>query len=591
MNQTGSSQGKNKGAFRAYYALLRALPQRCWRYFLIGIVATILLSSTDALLTFLVKPVINIGFEGHFRHSQLSALPYGLAALLSFRLIMGFCSSYFINRMSRSVVRGFRRRIFNKILHLPLHYFARESKGSVLSKMLYHVDQIAQSTSDTMIIVFRESTLFVGMLFLMLRESWQMCLMLLLIAPLAVGLTRWVSRRIRALSHDVQGSVSDVARISEEGVNASEVIRLFGTQDQEKKRFNEATQTNFQKDMRIVLLSSLNSAFLQFLLMLPLVLVVALVSSGHLFLSAGGFALMITALVQLPRPVKRLSNVNPVIQRGIAASEALFAFFDEPEESKQGLNLPEKRQASLSLQSVGFAYPGCAASPVLKGINLTIEAGETVALVGASGAGKSTLTSLLPRFYDCTEGRILLDGVDTQTMSLASLRRCFAYVSQKTVLLHGSLRANLCYGSPHATEAQIQDAAEQASILDFILSCPQGFDTPVGDNGILLSGGQRQRIAIARALLRDVPLFIFDEATASLDTASERHIQHALKKLQGKRTVIVVAHRLSTIEHADRIAVMQAGRIVETGTHSVLLAQGGAYAALHDHAASTVSGA
>ncbi len=568
----------NQG-LKTYRRLLRA-SQKYWSIFLLGVAGTVVLSLVDAAFTWLAKPIINRGFVSRDA-VFITWLPLLIILIFIMRGAAGFLSNYFISRVARNVVMDMRRNIFAKLLKLPASFYDHNSSGHLLSTIIYNVEQVATASSDALVTCLREFSLLVGLVAVMFMVSWQLSLFFLLASPLIAWVVKWSSARLRRLSTNVQQSVGDVTHVADEGIQGYKVIRLYGGQKYEYEKFYHATRKNRQRELKIVITNSVGTALVQLLVAIPIAGTLAIATMPSLHISPGSFAAVIAAMIGLLRPVRRLTMVNTEIQKGVAGAESIYAILDEPEERDSGQRQVERFRGDIEYQNVQFAYVS-SKKPVLKNISLSVKAGQTVAIVGRSGSGKSTLINLLPRFYDVTTGVIKIDNVDVKDYGLADLRHQFALVSQDTTLFDDTIANNIAYGvGKKVDEAAIIAAAEAAYAMEFVRQLPDGIHTLVGEDGVLLSGGQRQRIAIARALLKNAPILILDEATSSLDTYSERHIQKALDHLMQERTTLVIAHRLSTVENADWIVVMDDGEIVETGTHTQLLAKDGAYAALH----------
>lgn len=567
-----------KGA-RTYQRLLSSARQY-WTIFLLGLVGTIILSFTDAILAWLVKPLINEGFV-HRNEAFIKWLPFIILSIFIARGVSGFISNYFIYRVARNVVRDFRRKIFSKLLLLPSSFYDRNSSGHLLSTVIYNVEQVANATSEALLTILRESSLFIGLVIVMFVASWRLTLLFVVVSPCIAWVIKLTSSRMRRLSNNVQQSVGDVTHVADEGIQGYKVIRLFGGQDYEKNKFSTVTHANMQRELKVVVTNSVGTAAVQFIIAVPIALTMFLAVVPSMHVTAGAFGSVITAMVMLLRPLRRLTMVNSEIQKGISGAESIFKLLDEPDEINEGQQKIARVRGDLEFHKVSFSYQNTK-TPVLKNINFRVQAGHTVAIVGRSGGGKSTLANLLPRFYDVSEGGIKIDGMDIRDFELNNLRSQFSLVSQDTVLFNDTIAKNIAYGfSEGISEEQIIQAAKMAHAWDFIENLPQGLHSLVGEDGVLLSGGQRQRIAIARALLKNAPILILDEATSALDSHSEKQIQLALENVLNKQTTLVIAHRLSTIEKADWIIVLENGELIEQGTHETLMTENGAYAKLH----------
>ena len=412
--------------------------------------------------------------------------------------------------------------------------------------------------------------------------SWEFTLLVLVAAPLIGWIMRVVNRRFRRYSARIQASMGDVTRVAKESLEGQRVIKVFTAEESQRQRFEAVNELNRRSNERLINAKAISSPVVQMVAALGLAAVLAAAINKVIYeqIEVDGFLSYIAAMLMLMSPLRRLVNVSGQVQQAIAAGANVFEVLDRPREDPGGTRALDRARGEVEFRGVGFTYPG-AAEPVLRGIDIAVSRGQTLALVGRSGSGKSTLVGLVPRFHDASEGAVLLDGHDVREYPLRDLRRQIAYVSQDVLLFDDSIRNNIAFGLEDVPAERIEAAARAAHVLEFARELPDGLDTPVGDRGALLSGGQRQRVAIARAILKDAPILILDEATSALDSESERHIQSALAELVQGRTTLVIAHRLSTVEQADRIVVLDAGRIVESGTHAGLIAHGGLYAQLH----------
>lgn len=562
------------------YKRLLLATRQYWTIFLLGVVGTIVLSLIDAGFAWLIKPIIDQGFI-HRDQKFIQWLPALVVFIFLVRGIAGFVSNYFISRVSRNVVMDFRRQIFAKLLRLPANFYDQHSSGHLLSTVIYNVEQVATASSSVLLTVLREGSLALGLLIVMFVVSWQLALLFLITSPVIAWVVRWSSARLRRLSSSVQDSMGDVTQVAAEGIENFKVVRLFGGEKYEYGKFHAATRCNQQRELKIVITNSIGTSMVQLLISLPIALTLWFATMPSLHISAGSFGAVVTAMVNLLRPMRRVTMVNSEIQKGVAGAASIFQVLDEAVERDEGQVILSRARGELQYQQVNFRYSS-SKTAVLQNVSFQVKPGQTIAIVGKSGGGKSTLVNLLPRFYEIESGHITLDGIDIREYRLEDLRQQFALVSQNTTLFNDTVANNIAYGleSKHR-EADIVAAAEAANAMPFIQQLPQGLQTLIGENGVLLSGGQRQRIAIARALLKRAPILILDEATASLDTYSERHIQEALDNLMQQCTTLVIAHRLSTIENANWILVVDNGEIVEQGTHEHLLQQNGVYAGLH----------
>lgn len=564
---------------KTYRRFLQAT-KRYWAIFILGVVGTIIVSLTDAEFAWLIKPIINCGFIARDIRF-IRWLPLIIVLIFLFRGIAGFLSTYFINRVARNIVMDFRRMIFSHLLRLPAKFYDQNSSGHLLSTVIYNVEQVAQASSDALVITLQESSLVIGLSTVMFLINLELTLFFLIVTPIIAWVMKICSARLRRLSTSVQGSVGEVTHIASETIEAYKVVRLFGGQTYENEKFCRATKVNQQRELKVVVTNSVSTSLVQLLIAIPIAAILFFATQPSLHVTAGSFASVVSAMIMMLRPVRRLTMVNNYIQKGIAGAESIFKLLDEDIEKDQGSLHVLRVKGAIEYSHVSFTYDK-SPKPVLSDINLTIEAGQTVALVGRSGAGKSTLINLLPRFYDILKGVIKIDGINIKEFHLQKLRNQFALVSQNTILFNDTILNNIAYGQVGCIDKRkIIEAARAGHAMEFIDQLPAGLNTVVGENGVLLSGGQRQRVAIARALFKNAPILILDEATSALDTHAERHIQAALENLMHQRTTLIIAHRLSTIEKVDWVVVMEGGRIVEKGTHRQLLALRGVYEKLY----------
>jgi subfamily B ATP-binding cassette protein MsbA len=501
--------------------------------------------------------------------------------------------------VGRRVVARLRSQAFRRILDLPIGFFDRNSPAMLLSRLTYNTEQIGQATTDSVVVLVRTTLTIIACIALVLWYNARLALLALTMGPLVAWLVSVINRKFRRYSRRIQDSMGDVTRVAKESLEAPRLIKVYNAQAHLERQFDAVNDHNLRSNMKLILTKGLSNPVVQLVTAIGLAVVLswALADTVYGRTSTGDFMGFFVALVGIAQPLRDLVGVGGPLQQGIAGGQSLFELLDEPLEPQGGSYRAARVHGAVAFEHVSFAYaasggaadgardgaagraPGRRAA-ALADISLEVAAGETLAIVGRSGSGKSTLVNLLPRFYDVRAGSVRLDGRDVREYELENLREHIAVVSQDVVLFDDSIRNNIAFGRD-VPDAAIERAAEAAHILEFVRSQPEGLDALVGDRGMLLSGGQRQRIAIARALLKDAPVLILDEATSSLDTESERHIQAALAQLVRDRTTLVIAHRLSTVEQADRIIVLDAGAIVEQGTHAQLLARGGLYAQLH----------
>ncbi|HSI42703.1 MAG TPA: lipid A export permease/ATP-binding protein MsbA [Methylotenera sp.] len=559
-----------------YLRLLRY----AWRYkliFAISILAMVVLSATNTGFLATIKQVTDEGFVKQ-DPTKVNLLPFMLLGLLFVRATAGFVSNFAMRWVARHVVEDVRKDAFRSLMALPVSFFDAHSVGVLTSKLTYDTEQMAKASTNATVSVVRDSLTILGMLAYMLYLDWRLTLIFALVTPFMALFLKRVTPKVRAAGRYVQQSVGDMTKVSEEALSGQRMVKIFGGADYENNRFGKVIAKNRHMQIRLARIAGLSSFVIEVLAAVSLALVIYY-SVGRF--SAGQFAAFIGALLMLIAPIKSLTGLNEDLQVGLAAAQSVFGVIDEVAEHDSSTKEIPRAKGGIELRGVTLRYND-AKRPALDNLNLIIKPGEKVALVGRSGGGKTTLVSLLPRFYELQQGLILLDGIDIRAISLKSLRQQFALVSQDVILFNDTIFNNIAYGVLRdATEEEVIAAAKAAHAWEFIQQLPKGLQNEIGDRGVRLSGGQRQRIAIARAILKNAPILLLDEATSALDTESEQHVQAALDALMEGRTSIVIAHRLSTIENADRIMVMEQGKIVESGTHELLIEQNGHYAKLY----------
>jgi subfamily B ATP-binding cassette protein MsbA len=536
-------------------------------------------AALDGAIATLMQPLMEDGFVSRDPTITQILVP----VLLGIFLLRGLASltyGYLMAWVGRRIVHKLRAEVFSRYLVLPTRAFDASSGGSMLSKITFDIEQIAASASNAITYLVRDSLKVIVLMGVMIYHSWKLSLVIMVVGPTIAMLITYVSRLFRKHSRSIQDSMGDVTRVAEESIDGHRVVKVFGGEKYEEARFAEVNDDNRRSNMRLEFARSGSDAIVQWIAGIGITVIIYF-AVAHSELSTGDFTAFLSAMLLLMGPLKHLTNINAPLQKGIAAARSVFEVLDQEPEDQGGDRKVDRAKGELSFRSVSFSYDE-SKGDVLRDLNFEVPAGATVALVGRSGSGKSTLVSLIPRLYDVQRGDLLLDGHPVRDYRLADLRRQVALVSQDVVLFNDSIAANIAYGTlAEVPREDVERAAKQAFVTEFTDRLPQGLDTMVGDRGVLLSGGQRQRIAIARALLKDAPILILDEATSALDSESERQIQAALGLLMEGRTTLVIAHRLSTVEGADRVMVMRDGAIVESGDHAELIARDGEYAALH----------
>jgi subfamily B ATP-binding cassette protein MsbA len=569
--------GRESSAVVVYRRLLPYLRPH-WLIVTAAVVPAVIYALLGAVVPLLMSEWIDALRDVVAGADRAWQIPLLIVVLFPVRSGMDFLMVYGLAWVGRSVIRDIRGEVFGHYLALPARYFDQGSSGMLISRLTYNTEQVAEAVSTAIVIALRDTIAILALLVIMISMSPELTLLIGVVAPVIVLVVGAMSRALRRYSARIQHSMGDVTKLTEQSLHGHRVVKVFEGQEHERLQFKDVNTRNFRLHVRLVAVQAIGDGLTQYAVAIG---VAAVMYFSFSDLDEASFLGFITAMGMLLAPLKRLININAVVQRGIAAGASLFEILDQPGEADTGTKTIGRARGDVAYRGVSFRYDA-AKGPALRDVSFDVPAGSTVALVGQSGSGKSTLASLLPRFYDPEAGAVLLDGEDVRRYTLRDLRRQIGLVSQDIVLFDDTIANNIAYGAlARHSRSDVERAAEAAYVSEFAAALPQGLDARVGERGAMLSGGQRQRIAIARALLKDAPVLILDEATSALDTESERRIQAALASLMRGRTTLVIAHRLSTIERADRIVVLRDGSIVETGTHAELLARGGYYASLY----------
>ena len=552
-----------------------------WPVFAAAILSMAVFAATETGLAAMMKPLLDGSFVER-DPDVIKWLPIGLIGLFLIRGIASFFTAYGLGWIARNIIKNLRSQMFERMVSLPAIFYDQSTSGQLMSKVLYDVEQVANAATDAILTIVRDSLTILGLLAWMIYLNGYLSLIILTTVPIIGYIVYKISTRFRNISKNIQDSMGDVGHICNEIIDGQREVKTFGSQAYEIARFERVNKKNRQQRMKKIATEATSQPLIQLITVLGLAVVIHLATTPEMLeqISVGSFISFVTAMFMILTPLKRLTKVNSKLQAGIAASQSVFTLLDQQPELDNGNKIIALAEGEIKYHNVNFGYDD-EKGQVLNNISFHAKPGQTIAFVGHSGSGKTTLVSLLARFYQTKKGTISIDGVDINELKLSNLRQHLSLVNQQVILFNDTVANNIAYGQDQVSNERIVEAAKAAHAWGFIERLPQGLDTQVGQNGVLLSGGQRQRIAIARALLRDAPILVLDEATASLDTEAERHIQAALENLMHQRTTLVIAHRLSTIEKADQIIVMHQGQIIETGTHAELIAKGEQYAQLH----------
>jgi subfamily B ATP-binding cassette protein MsbA len=567
-----------------YWSIYRRLLRYATPYvgvFMIGVLGMILFAATQWGLVYLVQTFLKGAFVTKDPRVEWT-VPLGVVVLFALRGVGDYVGNYYPSWVGRQVIKGLRHDVFSHYLRLPTAYLDSQQSGVLLSKLTFNIEQVAGAATGAAISLISDSLTILGLIGYLFYLNWRLALFCLVAAPAIGWLMQIANRSFRRYSKRIQNSMGDITRVAKEALDAHRLIKIFNAEDHQTARFEQANELNRASNMKLARAKSLSNPVVGCIASIALggVLYVAIRLVFANDMRVDQFWAFLTALMLIPSSLRSLVNIGGPLQQGVAAGQSVFDILDQPTEGSGGTRTIARARGQIEFRDVSFEYAS-EKGGVLHDVSFRVEPGETVAIVGRSGSGKTTLVGLVPRFYDVQRGVVLLDGVDVREYRLTDLRSQVSLVSQDVVLFNDTIRNNIAFNAIEKTDAEVEAAARAANVMEFVSQQPLGFDSPLSDRGQNLSGGQRQRISIARALLKDSPVLILDEATAALDNESERRVQQELSTLMRGRTTLVIAHRLSTVEGADRIIVLDGGRIVEMGSHRELLARGGLYATLH----------
>ena len=555
-----------------------------------SLLAMALVAASETSIPALMKPLLDDGFSGKMNH-QLWLVPVFLVGLAIVRSGAQFLSNYLLTKVISNILLKLREQMFARLLRAKTEYYQKTTASNLINAVVFEVNNVLSIMGGMLISLVRDLLTVIGLMGYLLYLNWRLTLVVFVIFPIIAYVMSKINKRLRSLNRQQQSMTSELAYVVEEAAAGHKIVKVHGGEDYEMQRFMEKAEQLRKFTLKAAVAGGLNQPITQLIasMALSVVLVIAIMQSASQGVTVGSFAAFITAMLLIVSPLKHLADINQPLQRGLTAAEMIFQLIDQPieEEKAQTSNLKrlDKAKGEITFEDLSFSYDQEGGrKDTLRNINLGIKPGEVVAFVGPSGGGKSTLVNLLPRFYRPKSGRIVLDQIPIEEIVLTDLRKQIAFVSQDVILFNDTIAANVAYGSSTGDEidrGRVIEALEAANLSNLLSELPDGIDTLIGDNGNRLSGGQRQRLAIARAIYKDAPILILDEATSALDSESERQVQEALDRLMAGRTTLVIAHRLSTIEHADNIAVLDHGEIVEYGPHRELITKNGLYASLH----------
>ena len=583
---TSASQATSPGSTPVKFDLWRRIYTRLGVYWKAVAVAVLLVSvaaATQPTLAIIMKPLLDEGFSGS-KPSYIWSIPLAVVGLMLLRGICSYGSTYLLAWVANNMLLGLRKEMFQRLLGLSDENFKRGDSGRLLNRFTIDAGTVTGLATEVITVVVRESLVVVALLAVLLYMSWQLTLIVLVMLPISTFIARVFIKRLRRINRETISMNAELTRVVREGIDGQRVIKLFDGYKRENSRFEYVNGRLRRFAMRAAAADAAMSPLTQFFVGLSVaaVIAVALYQANNEGLTVGSFAAFMAALGQIFDPIKRLTNIASAMQRMLISAESVFTLIDQtPEDDSGTKKLARPIKGQVEFRNVFHRFPNTSAD-TLSNVSFTAEPGQTVALVGRSGSGKTTLVNMLPRFVYPASGTVTIDGQDVKELDLRELRSHLSLVSQDVVLFEGTIAENVGYGALHdASHEEICKALDAANLLEFVQGLPQGLDTPVGENASQLSGGQRQRLAIARALIKNAPILILDEATSALDNESERQVQASLELLMEGRTTLVIAHRLSTVQKADRIVVLDAGQIVEQGRHEELLEMNGRYASLY----------